>query len=449
MSESSNYYFYGAQCDRLIPTNLPIQDRLNHTGANTGNLFIYSAVERQLGVPKQISTIGQSLDASVINSEFNKIIIPASNFLNAHSDFSYIVKLLEKIKIPIIVIGLGAQARNFHEKINLPPATIRFMHILADRCVSMGVRGFFTAEQLFSIGIKNVDVIGCPTIYFSKKKNFRISKPTFSASSKIAINYFRKFEIFDLILMLEKYSSTIIFQDELFEVGIKSGETSQQEINDYWLFKKLGKQQLNRVLSFIKDRQKMFFQIDDWMTFLSTQDFSLGPRLHGNMIALQSGVPSLWFTHDTRTKEICEFARFPNIKITDLKKCKNIEELYELADFSKFNAIYPELYQNYVNFLNKNGVEHKLEQASEDVCPNFQLGEYYLFKENNPKIISNINGFDPNLGNLNELNSIKASRVYRTALKLEQMFPPSSLSRRIAKKLFEIFSCIVGIFRKK
>ncbi len=51
------------------------------------------------------------------------------------------------------------------------PGTERFIRLLGERCVSIGVRGVFTAERLAEMGIRNVSVVGCPSLLNLSKAN--------------------------------------------------------------------------------------------------------------------------------------------------------------------------------------------------------------------------------------------------------------------------------------
>src|SRR3546814_20679482 len=70
-----------------------------------------------------------------------------------------LVPLVEALKMPIVPIGVGAQAATYR-RIQLPAGTKRFLAAVADRCHSVGVRGHYSAEALHDAGIKNVPVIG-------------------------------------------------------------------------------------------------------------------------------------------------------------------------------------------------------------------------------------------------------------------------------------------------
>lgn len=141
------------------------------------------------------------------------------------------------------------------------------------------------------------------------------------------------------------------------------GTAGAKDIAKDPLYKKSGMIDANALNHYLKTCGRVYYNLPDWITELSSCNFSIGPRLHGNMIAFQHGVPALWFTHDTRTKEISDLANLPNISILDIDKVTSLEAFYDLADFSAFNRTYPLIYNNYIDFLERNQLQHVLIKA--------------------------------------------------------------------------------------
>lgn len=363
MPKKEKYYFYGAPLRAKISDNMLLQERLSLTGNNTGNLFIAYAVEKHLGTPAEWQLFGHEIDTDRVNNEFDKVIIPASNFVNSYSDLGGVASILKKIKIPLVAIGIGSQAANFTDKIELKKGTLDFLRVLSEKSVTLGARGNFTAEKLFDIGIKNVDVTGCPTIYFNSNAGFQINKKDYSPLFKTAVNFGRRKENLHLLKLAIKHKLLFFAQSELLELNVMDGMADAKDIAKDPLYKKSGMIDANALNHYLKTCGRVYYNLPDWITELSSCDFSIGPRLHGNMIAFQQGVPALWFTHDTRTKEIADLANLPNISILDVDKVTSLEAFYNLADFSAFNHTYPLIYNNYIDFLERNQLQHVLSKA--------------------------------------------------------------------------------------
>jgi hypothetical protein len=45
--------------------------------------------------------------------------------------------------------------------------------------------------------------------------------------------------------------------------------------------------------------------------------FSIGPRFHGNVLAVISGIPALFVAHCGRVNEMIKFFKFPYIPLND------------------------------------------------------------------------------------------------------------------------------------
>ena len=120
----------------------------------------------------------------------------------------------------------------------------------------------------------------------------------------------------------------------------------------------VSKEQLS---SFMKTNAHMFFNYQEWCDYLTKNEitFSYGSRFHGNMCSLRNGVPALWITHDSRTSELVKTLHLPSISYDTLAKIKHVEELIEFCDYEDFNRNYKKMTQNYIAFLEENGLNHK------------------------------------------------------------------------------------------
>src|SRR3546814_3654193 len=58
------------------------------------------------------------------------------------------------------------------------------------------------------------------------------------------------------------------------------------------------------VVEFLRNRTKVFLDIDAWGRDVSEVDFMIGFRLHGNVMALHQGIPAVFYTYDSRVREI-------------------------------------------------------------------------------------------------------------------------------------------------
>jgi hypothetical protein len=64
---------------------------------------------------------------------------------------------------------------------------------------------------------------------------------------------------------------------------------------------------------------RWFQHPDAWRSFASRFDFYLGDRLHGGVVALQTGVPALMMAEDQRVTEIADFFGIPRISAREAR----------------------------------------------------------------------------------------------------------------------------------
>ena len=99
--------------------------------------------------------------------------------------------------------------------------------------------------------------------------------------------------------------------------------------------------------------------VTDYETLVREKDLVLGYRLHGNLMALANRVPSIYFVYDSRTAEFCETFAIPCYDVYGDKDFV-LEEFWEQSRFERFNRIYAMRYRDMRNFLEENGISHRM-----------------------------------------------------------------------------------------
>ena len=92
---------------------------------------------------------------------------------------------------------------------------------------------------------------------------------------------------------------------------------------------------------------------------LEQKDLVLGYRLHGNLMALANGTPSIYFTYDSRTVEFAETYQIPSFDVFSGREFR-LEEYWDQSLFDKFNRAYHHTYREMRQFLVENGVDTKM-----------------------------------------------------------------------------------------
>jgi hypothetical protein len=70
----------------------------------------------------------------------------------------------------------------------LKPGTERLLHLLSERGGSIGVRGAFTAETLWRMGIRNTSIVGCPSLLGLRQSALERLAGATPALDKVALN---------------------------------------------------------------------------------------------------------------------------------------------------------------------------------------------------------------------------------------------------------------------
>ncbi|ECE6962082.1 polysaccharide pyruvyl transferase family protein, partial [Salmonella enterica subsp. enterica] len=97
-------------------------------------------------------------------------------------------------------------------------------------------------------------------------------------------------------------------------------------------------------------------------TLVRAHQLVLGYRLHGNLMALANGVPSIYFTYDSRTAEFAETYKIPSYDVFGGKPFR-LEDYWDQSLFDKYNRAWFETYGEMNVFLTENGVDHKMTET--------------------------------------------------------------------------------------
>ncbi len=202
--------------------------------------------------------------------------------------------------------------------------------------------------------------IGCPTLYWNLDANLSINKP--NTIEMPALVYHRTISdqqgfhlIKDVPLIGQDFLDEAIFTKNL----TKDEKLLKSELKEYESYPN------NEEAFKIIEKNGLFHSsFQSWFDYIGTRDFIVGPRLHGCICALIQGIPAVMFARDLRVREIADFFNIPCINYDKLTKKKGIQQIFDEADFTKFNETYKVRYNNYVKFLAENGLNSNLDVTS-------------------------------------------------------------------------------------
>jgi hypothetical protein len=344
---------------------------------NSGDMFVTEASLKLMDFDHVESVL---IDAPVsdedmarYNAEFDYCVFRGSNCVHSEMVWGNVATFIEKIKLPIIAFAIGAQAPRY-QKITLSEETKRILGRIADQSVSIGVRGPFTAEVLNDHGIRNIDVIGCPSFMRHNNPNLRIDLGPLDAVRNVGFSLTRSLDKMyadnvarglliqrEIILDLaRRHNLTIVSQSEIPEkiyyhrILDRLDEAYNELVDTGWF------QGKDDPMVRLYER-RMFFGASalDYEVLMRNLDLMVGTRLHGNAMAVANGKPAIYVTLDSRLRELVDLLGLPRHDMTSDKPFR-IEDYWHQEVFDRFNERYHTLYGKMKLFLDLNGVTNRM-----------------------------------------------------------------------------------------
>ena len=352
---------------------------------NIGDAFVYDSSLKLLRFDEVGGlNIRDPSDADIerYNTEYDFAVLRGSNYLHEEMDWENAPAVLSQLRIPIIAFGIGAQAPA-RGKLKLTHAARRVLDCIAERSASIGVRGTYTADVLWSLGIRNTRIIGCPTIFRNNDPALRIDLPPLNTVRRVGYtlrrevghDYAEDIERYlglqrDTILDLAaRFDLQVAAQGEVEEKKVLWGTPATREAA-LWQLREQGwlrgqddpLEQIYRTRLFYAD------SVAEFEAFARSKDLMVGYRLHGNLLGLANGVPAVYFTYDSRTVEFAETLQIPSFNVFGGKPFR-LEDYWDQALFEKFNRAYYQRYRDMRLFLDENSVPHKMvDEAVATAC---------------------------------------------------------------------------------
>lgn len=314
-------------------------DKFENIALNTGNMVFAEALRKNMHV--DVMPYAEYLSTEWKQNIVDAVLTTDLIWITQNANFDYLIKQMETIDKPFIPMSIGVQNRLNDIDYSLNESVLKVLNMMQERAV-LGVRGEITADILNKNGIKNIQVIGCPSMYYWAHPNFKIEKKE-QVPKEVMYN-FRTF-----------YGR--LSKDEAHFMSYCAGKEYEfVEQNEYDLLPQMcpSQEYYDYVSKKMEGKIHTFFEINEWKKFAKDFDFSIGSRFHGNVVALWNNVPALFIMIDSRMREMLEYFKLPYIQMKDFDETKGIEFYYDLADYTEFNKKYEANYNNYLDFLKKN-----------------------------------------------------------------------------------------------
>ncbi|MEU5717465.1 polysaccharide pyruvyl transferase family protein [Streptomyces sp. NPDC020403] len=355
---------------------------------NAGNLIFSDAAHKILTTPRaEVFSNGIRAIPSAaerINEEYDVFVVPLANAFRPTFErpLKRITQLIKKLRIPVVVLGVGAQADLNYDPSRLKPMepTVReFVTEVLNRSASIGVRGEFTEQYLNSMGFRDVEVIGCPSM-FMNGETFTLEKrlDALTSESRISMNGSHsavRSQGLDAIIRQahERYPHLRFIGQNLLEAQLLHWRETPNPVGAQTSMPTHPSHPMYR-----EGKVRLYVDPATWIDELRSFDFSFGSRIHGNIAALLAGVPSTVLCSDSRTLELCRYFGIPHRKISETPRNIDPAELYEAADFGDLVNGHKERFLRFTGFMEKNGLENTFHHGDSGKAFDEQLSRLAL-----------------------------------------------------------------------
>jgi hypothetical protein len=284
--------------------------------------------------------------AETVNGSYDYCVFVTANILSADFNLEAEVEFLSRIKIPVVLMSVGVQRVSGLATETLTPSIAALLECLKQDNFVCFTRGRLAFDFLKHQGINNVIEACCPSTFNFSNNILKGLKSLqgyeWTGAGEILLNGYLESATSTTVEDLKLFSSAFqqlafVYQDEplLFNTfeGYPVGQSAYDEAS--------GRVEL--LPSCLRDFSTgkpidyyAYFDPVQWRARASVSNFSFGRRFHGNLAALQAGVPSIFVGHDDRVVEMLSSVGFPYIDALVWKQDNNRLELLDCF-VKKFN----------------------------------------------------------------------------------------------------------------
>lgn len=316
----------------------------SRVGSNTGNLVFFRAIKKLFNPDFLKPYYGiNNIEEKI--SEYDAFLTTDLIWIRENAQYENTEQILKNIgHRPLIPVSVGLQSNDFKSDFCIHPKTIRLLYEIAERCV-VGVRGEYTADILDKYGIRNLKVIGCPSVYYKDKYNLT------KLSTRTQIETVCSFKTF----WGRCSEKEIKFLDYCRKRNLDFIEQTAQPMSTMFI------RDCVRFEEWLADASHIFFDIDEWDRFMQNYDFYIGMRFHGGIIAMQNNVCPLFIITDSRVRELTEFFGLPSIDVKKFNTLTPLKKYYAKTDYTEFYERYEQHKETMKEFAKKNNLEINLQ----------------------------------------------------------------------------------------
>ena len=339
-----------------------VQERCSGVCPNIGNRLWFQGLISEISTPEnQIAYFSDTMSKDYINSSFDFIIAPMANVfsMNYVSLLERLATRFDGIRIPVYVIACGIQAQSRDQLDELcrylKPSASAFIASVYNTGGEFALRGFLTKEFFEKLGFRSAVVTGCPSLFQCGPDlhitNDKVPKDRFLPLFNGRPQYYTS--------QMNSYPQAEYFDQETFFPELWNPDTfSDTEQNGKYLRRLVKAYGYEVTQLLLNERIRLIPDMNTWREYLIQKNFSLsfGSRIHGSIMPILAGIPTVLETRDARTQEMAEFFGIPTVKPGACPDAGSLYELYQGLDYSVFNRKFRQRYDAYEDFLKQYGI---------------------------------------------------------------------------------------------
>ena len=345
---------------------------LEATGGNTGNVAYVLGAKKILG--NDVSRVCWGDNYANIKKNYDVLVICCANQIGGHTDLHLWGEMLDALKLPVVLLGLGAQSDSSDTKPNVSAGTEKFLKVVSSlrpnpKFPNIATRGLYSSEVLYSLGYQSVPLT-CPSLFISPAQDLGLRIASNQKKSKAYSLCVMGGNPFDdkisniearLNELVDRFNGSLLIQHPLELVQLGLGERESIEARTINMLKTKFKAK-NTLELFDWFVSKSFISIDaeEWMFNLRKFSAFVGPRFHGVALGVQSEFPGTVVCIDSRTTELCKSSGIRGISPDELLKIsfKDLEKKlrWTKSECQKFDKNRSDMAKDCCNFLTKNNI---------------------------------------------------------------------------------------------
>lgn len=323
-----------------------------------------------------------------VNANYEAYILPMANDFGGHfvKEMVALTEFINKLTIPVVVVGIGGAFSDDNPSFDKPRSydevSKNFINAVLNHSDKLGLRGEITGRYLESLGYiegKHFQVIGDPTLY-NFGSNLKIRDFKLTNTTRIAFNMTPSAPeqaLRFLNKIPENFENVAYIPQDLAEFSkiyagqmTMGGKVLRDEL-DYF------PNNFNDIV-YRDGKIKWYMSAPSWIEDMKNFDLSIGTRIHGNILPTAAGTPTLTMYFGARLRELTEFHHLPRIDAKTVNPNDTLEDLIQNVDFHEPERYHRENYNNFVRFMDDNGLNHSYKHTTEELPFDRQLAQTEL-----------------------------------------------------------------------